>query len=198
LLQFFGAASQYSRSAALFGLFFLALSACATVALADAPLACRQIGSVASMSVPVYNPDSTDIQVLVGDHYWACPCGTPRRLVGDSEQRKLVGDSEQRKLVGDSEQRKLVGDSEQRKLVGDSEQRKLVGDSEQRKLVGDSEQRKLVGDSEQRKLVGASGSLQCLKAPGCAGFTVLGANIAGLKVAAHDGLRSASAACVIP
>ena len=153
LLQFFGAASQYSRSAALFGLFFLALSACATVALADAPLACRQIGSVASMSVPVYNPDSTDIQVLVGDHYWACPCGTPRRLVGDSEQRKLVGDSEQRKLVG---------------------------------------------DSEQRKLVGASGSLQCLKAPGCAGFTVLGANIAGLKVAAHDGLRSASAACVIP
>jgi hypothetical protein len=159
------------------------------VARADAPLACRQIGSVASMSTPVYNPDSADIQLLVGDHYWSCPCGTPRRLVGDSEQRKLVGDSEQRKLVGDSEQRKLVGDSEQRKLVGDSEQRKLVGDSEQRKLVGSSEQRKLVGDS---------GSLQCLKAPGCAGFSVLGANIAGLKVAAHDGLRAASASCVIP
>ncbi len=150
------------------------------------------------MPVPLYSPDSSDIQLLVGDHYWACPCGTPRRLVGDSEQRKIVGDSEQRKIVGDSEQRKIVGDSEQRKIVGDSEQRKIVGDSEQRKIVGDSEQRKIVGDSEQRKFVGDAGTLQCQMVPGCGGFALLGANVSGLKVAAHDGLRPARASCIIP
>jgi hypothetical protein len=170
----------------------------AASAWAEQVLSCRLGNPVAGTPVPRFSPDTADISMIVGDHYWVCPCGEPRRLVGDTETRRLVGDSEQRKLVGDNEQRKLVGDSEQRKLVGDSEQRKLVGDSEQRKLVGDSEQRKLVGDSEQRKLVGDSGKLQCRRDASCAGFVLLGANITGIKVVSRTGIQNVMGSCVTP
>ncbi len=132
------------------------------------------------MSMPVFNPNSNDISFVIGTHYWACPCGEQRKLVGDNEQRKLVGDNEQRKLVGDNEQRKLVGDNEQRKLVGDNEQRKLVGDNEQRKLVGDS------------------GGIQCQRTPTCTGFLLLGVNVPGVKMVARDGLKPVVGSCVMP
>jgi len=176
------------HNVAIVAFFCLAISASA-VAQADPPLACRQLGAVGAMSTPAFDSGSTDINLQIGSHYWACPCGEARKLVGDNEQRKLVGDSEQRKLVGDSEQRKLVGDSEQRKLVGDSEQRKLVGDSEQRKLVGDSEQRKLVGDA---------GGIQCLRDASCDGFRLLGVNVSGVKVFSQRGAVPVTSQCVSP
>lgn len=155
---------------------------------AQPALSCRQLGSVAGSPMPRYG-DTADIALIVGDHYWACPCGETRRLVGDNEQRRFAGDSEHRTLVGDNEQRRFVGDNENRQLVGDNEQRRLVGDNEQRHLVGDNEHRTLVGDA---------GGLQCRKDPGCAGFTLLGAPAGPIQVVARGGLRPADASCIVP
>ena len=128
----------------------------------DPLLPCRQLSPVSSSPAPTYNSSTVDVQLVVGDHYWACPCGEVRHLVGDNEQRKIVGDSEQRKIVGDGEQRKIIGDNEQRKIVGDA------------------------------------AGLQCRRTPGCAGFTLIGTKIPGIKVVAQSGIRPAEAACIVP
>ncbi len=143
-------------------------------------LACRQLGDVSQMSAPAFDASSANVNLIIGSHYWACPCGEPRKLVGDNEQRKLVGDSEQRNLVGDNEQRKLVGDNEQRKIVGGSEQHQLVGDHEQRTLVGDA------------------GGVQCRSDASCGGFALIGVNIGGVKVIARSGSKPVVGSCVDP
>ncbi len=161
--------------------------------MAQQTFPCQQLGPVAGSPRP--SAGGSDVALVVGDHYWSCPCGQARKLVGDNEQRALVGDNEQRALVGDNEKRNIVGDNEQRNLVGDNEQRNLVGDNERRALVGDNEQRNLVGDNEQRHLVGDAGALQCRPDPQCGGFALIGSG-AAIQVVTRAGLRSASASCV--
>ena len=162
-------------------------------AMAQQTFSCQQLGPVAGSPRP--SEGGSNVALVVGDHYWSCPCGQARRLVGDNEQRALVGDSEQRALVGSNESRKIVGDNEQRNLVGDNEKRNLVGDNEQRALVAGSEQRNLVGDNEQRHIVGDAGALQCRPDPQCGGFAVIG-SAAAIQVVTRAGLRAASASCV--
>ncbi len=161
--------------------------------MAQQSFPCQLLGPVAGSPRP--NAGGSNVALAVGDHYWSCPCGKARKLVGDNERRALVGDSESRALVGDNEKRNIVGDNEQRNLVGDNEQRALVGANEKRTIVGDSQQRNLVGDNEQRHLVGDASALQCRPDPQCGGFALIGSG-AAIQVVTNAGLRPASASCV--
>jgi hypothetical protein len=145
----------------------LCLAVSYDVAQAQQSLVCQQLGPVAGSPLPAIG-NGANVSLAVGDHYWSCPCGETRKLVGDNENRNLTGDNEQRRIVGDNENRALVGDNEQRRIVGDNEQRQLVGDA---------------------------GGLQCRPEPQCGGFELIGANVA-IQVVTRNGLQPAKASCV--
>lgn len=162
-------------------------------------LPCQPLADVKGSSPPAFDPFSPVAVLIIGERYWACPCGESRRLAGDTETRSIAGDTEQRRVVGDTEQRRVAGDTEQRRLAGDMERRQIAGNTEQRALAGDTERRQVVGDTEQRRLAGDAGAIACRRpVPSCEGFALTGVSAPDVKVLGRGGFKATRAACVAP